>query len=327
MLWPCRSSQGHSTAVSRWPCCVVALKRKTLSEHGMASVNQTRPRCVNQMGKTHSKLLAAGMAGEGHRNGMDTECYVWIGHNSTLLFYPVSFLLSDFLESTSLIHKKYIYLYRVYYIAFITEPQTATSHFKKYHLFSSYIFSFCSSRKILEKYLFVLQIPFFSTSMLCSYLSFHSQVFILLVHHAPLSSLFFSFFVSLLCFRVFLSSLLSFYMVFVMQRCVSPSQALNCYKLVRSLVIWKRSIIYFSLNLSFSVCSSYFPDFIILLSTFFLPYFLCLGGTWWRSWLRHCATSRKGAGSIPDGVQPHYGPGIDSASNRNAGTLWASPGL
>jgi len=25
-------------------------------------------------------------------------------------------------------------------------------------------------------------------------------------------------------------------------------------------------------------------------------------GTWWRSWLRHCATSQKVAGSIPDGV-------------------------
>ena len=25
-------------------------------------------------------------------------------------------------------------------------------------------------------------------------------------------------------------------------------------------------------------------------------------GTWWRNWLRHCATSRKVAGSIPDGV-------------------------
>ena len=23
---------------------------------------------------------------------------------------------------------------------------------------------------------------------------------------------------------------------------------------------------------------------------------------WWRSWLRHCAISRKVAGSIPDGV-------------------------
>ena len=27
--------------------------------HGMASVNQTRTQCVNQMGKTHSKPLAA----------------------------------------------------------------------------------------------------------------------------------------------------------------------------------------------------------------------------------------------------------------------------
>ena len=27
--------------------------------HGMASANQTRPHCVNQMGKTHSKPLAA----------------------------------------------------------------------------------------------------------------------------------------------------------------------------------------------------------------------------------------------------------------------------
>jgi hypothetical protein len=26
------------------------------------------------------------------------------------------------------------------------------------------------------------------------------------------------------------------------------------------------------------------------------------GGTRWRSWLRHCVTSRKVAGSIPDGV-------------------------
>jgi hypothetical protein len=27
--------------------------------HGVASVNQTRPHCVNQMGKTHSKPLVA----------------------------------------------------------------------------------------------------------------------------------------------------------------------------------------------------------------------------------------------------------------------------
>jgi len=49
--------------------------------------------------------------------------------------------------------------------------------------------------------------------------------------------------------------------------------------------------------------------------------------TRWRSWFRHRAASRKVAGSIPDGVigffsltqsfRPHYGPGVDSASNRN----------
>ena len=27
-----------------------------------------------------------------------------------------------------------------------------------------------------------------------------------------------------------------------------------------------------------------------------------VGGTRWHSWLRHCATRRKVAGSIPDGV-------------------------
>ena len=40
--------------------------------HGMANVNQIRPHCVNQMGKTHSKHLAA-------RHGRGTACCVWIG--------------------------------------------------------------------------------------------------------------------------------------------------------------------------------------------------------------------------------------------------------
>ena len=44
-------------------------------------------------------------------------------------------------------------------------------------------------------------------------------------------------------------------------------------------------------------------------------------------WLRCCATNRKVAGSIPGSVsgffidiisfRSHYGPGVDSASNRN----------
>jgi len=50
-------------------------------------------------------------------------------------------------------------------------------------------------------------------------------------------------------------------------------------------------------------------------------------GTAIAQWLRCCATNRKVAGSIPAGVsgffidiksfRSHYGPGVDSASNRN----------
>jgi hypothetical protein len=63
-------------AVSRRLCCAVALRRMAWSEHGMASVNQAWPHCVNQMGKTHSKTLS-GMAWQG--NGMGAACYVSIG--------------------------------------------------------------------------------------------------------------------------------------------------------------------------------------------------------------------------------------------------------
>jgi hypothetical protein len=49
-----RTRAGSPQAVSRRPCCAVALRRTAWSEHG-----KTWPHCVNQMGKTHSKLLAA----------------------------------------------------------------------------------------------------------------------------------------------------------------------------------------------------------------------------------------------------------------------------
>ena len=63
--------------------------------------------------------------------------------------------------------------------------------------------------------------------------------------------------------------------------------------------------------------------------TYLFTWLLCQVGArcWWCSWLRQCATSQKVAGSIPDGVigifsmaqsfRPHYGPAVDSASNRN----------
>ena len=59
VLWPWEERHGRSVA-RVW--------------HGMASVNQTRPHCVNLMGKTHSKPLAAwhgrGTAWARHGNGM-----------------------------------------------------------------------------------------------------------------------------------------------------------------------------------------------------------------------------------------------------------------
>ena len=66
---------------------------------------------------------------------------------------------------------------------------------------------------------------------------------------------------------------------------------------------------------------SFLPCLHFLLSCF--P----LWGTAVAQWLRCCATNRKVAGSIPAGVsrffidiksfRSHYGPGVDSASNRN----------
>ena len=56
------------------------------------------------------------------------------------------------------------------------------------------------------------------------------------------------------------------------------------------------------------------------------PYIIVMG-TAVAQWLRWCATNQKVAGSIPAGVsgffidinsfRSHYGPGVDSASNRN----------
>ena len=71
---PFFSRPQHSTVVERRPCCAVALRRTAWSEHGMTSVNQIRPHCVNQMGKTHSKFSAArlgrGRVWARHGNGM-----------------------------------------------------------------------------------------------------------------------------------------------------------------------------------------------------------------------------------------------------------------
>ena len=68
---------------------------------------------------------------------------------------------------------------------------------------------------------------------------------------------------------------------------------------------------------------------VIYFEVFYLhiTYSLSCMGTAVAQWLRCCATNRKVAGSIPAGVsgffidiksfRSHYGPGVDSSSNRN----------
>jgi hypothetical protein len=65
---------------SQFEGCAVTLRRRFQNGmvgarhgHGMSSVNQTRPRCINPIGKTRSKLLAARRG-----RGMGTACYVLI---------------------------------------------------------------------------------------------------------------------------------------------------------------------------------------------------------------------------------------------------------
>jgi hypothetical protein len=67
-----RTQAGSPQAVSRRPCRGLEKNGMVRAWHGrsMASVNQTQPHCVNQMGKTHSKPLAARHGSERHGHGM-----------------------------------------------------------------------------------------------------------------------------------------------------------------------------------------------------------------------------------------------------------------
>ena len=52
----------------------------------------------------------------------------------------------------------------------------------------------------------------------------------------------------------------------------------------------------------FMVCLEHFQHAAAAACAQFFPLHILYVGTQWRSWLRHCATSRNVAGSIPDGV-------------------------
>ena len=68
--FPCRA---HAVPLKERAvlCCGLEKNGMVGAWHGpgTASVNQTRPHCVNQKGETHSKPLAA-------RHGRGTACYV-----------------------------------------------------------------------------------------------------------------------------------------------------------------------------------------------------------------------------------------------------------
>ena len=76
MPFPCHATAQHGRRETAVLCCGLGKNGMVGAwhGHGMASVNQTRPHCVNKMGKTHYKPLAArhgrGMAWARHGHGM-----------------------------------------------------------------------------------------------------------------------------------------------------------------------------------------------------------------------------------------------------------------
>jgi len=73
----------HTSHAAPLPCCAVALRSRFQNGmvgarhgHGMVFVNQTRSHCVNQMGKTQYKPLAARHGRERYGCGMGTACSV-----------------------------------------------------------------------------------------------------------------------------------------------------------------------------------------------------------------------------------------------------------
>jgi hypothetical protein len=89
-----KATAQHSTAVERRLCC--GLEKNGMvgawHGHGMASVNQTRPHCINQMGKTHSKPLAA-RHGRGTAWARQWHCMLCVNR-------PLLFLVSCGSEAT-----------------------------------------------------------------------------------------------------------------------------------------------------------------------------------------------------------------------------------
>ena len=96
---PFFSRPRHSTAVSRRPFCVMDLRITAWSDHGMTSMNQTRLHCVNRMGKTHSKPLAA-------RHGRGTA---WARHGHGTLFVNRHLMVLPNVKTSALFFCQFTY--------------------------------------------------------------------------------------------------------------------------------------------------------------------------------------------------------------------------
>ena len=81
-----RKRAGRPQAVSTGVLCRGLEKNGMVGAwhgHGMASVNQTRPQCVNQTGKTHSKPLTA-RHGSGTAWALHAICESVFNHTTTV---------------------------------------------------------------------------------------------------------------------------------------------------------------------------------------------------------------------------------------------------
>jgi hypothetical protein len=75
-----RQPTGHLSTAVLWPDLEKNGMVRALHGRGMASMNKTRPHCVNQTGNTHSKPLGAW-----HGSG---TAWAWHGHCILCLNWP-----------------------------------------------------------------------------------------------------------------------------------------------------------------------------------------------------------------------------------------------
>ena len=84
----------------------------------------------------------------------------------------------------------------------------------------------------------------------------------------------------------------------------NPEKAVKCSCLVTRLPdgIYSPVVIFLTVYVTLKISSFQQQCISVSYDSHNTEGYSCKRGTRWRSWLRHCATNRKVAGSIPDGV-------------------------